>query len=342
MKSLLQNLESQKKLKDMGDGSFAEVIYVTGVVENSGDGGGVDTSRLATSVKQQETIDKLESILAVASALSGNTDAVETLQSNTTAAITALREYVDGIESLVGSLGSNTDQLESLLSAIGLQTDQIEPLLSDIKIALGDLSKKTDVQPVSMDGVATNATLVECLNKLQSIISALSDGTQKVQVESLPAVSVGNFPALQPVSAESLPLPAGAAVAAKQPALDADGGALAHVTNFPETQPVSAAQLPLPAGAAKDSSLTDGTQKAQVTALPTAQRTPSWSRATVSGSVAAGAYSVSFTAVSGAVSVAGVALNAGESISWSAPLGDTLAAIAYTVASGELIISKVI
>jgi hypothetical protein len=42
-----------------------------------------------------------------------------------------------------------------------------------------------------------------------------------------------------PVSAASLPLPAGAATAANQPALNADGGALAHVTNFPPTWAVS-------------------------------------------------------------------------------------------------------
>lgn len=45
-------------------------------------------------------------------------------------------------------------------------------------------------------------------------------------------------------------LPAGAATAALQPALNVDSGALSHVVNFPATQPVSAASLPLPAGAA--------------------------------------------------------------------------------------------
>jgi hypothetical protein len=37
----------------------------------------------------------------------------------------------------------------------------------------------------------------------------------------------------QPVSATTLPLPTGAATAASQPALNGDGGALAHVTNWP-------------------------------------------------------------------------------------------------------------
>jgi hypothetical protein len=47
------------------------------------------------------------------------------------------------------------------------------------------------------------------------------------------------------------------AIEQNQPALNADGGALAHVTNFPQTQAVSVATLPLPANAAADG--TDGT-----------------------------------------------------------------------------------
>jgi hypothetical protein len=53
------------------------------------------------------------------------------------------------------------------------------------------------------------------------------------------SVAVTNLPATQPVSATALPLPAGAATAVNQPTLNADGGALAHVTNFPSTQSVS-------------------------------------------------------------------------------------------------------
>lgn len=75
--------------------------------------------------------------------------------------------------------------------------------------------------------------------------------------------------------------------------------------------------------------------------IVSAQRTPSWLRATADGSVSAGAYSISFTAISGTITVAGAALNVGESVSFSAPLGDTLGSISYTVSSGELVIAKV-
>ncbi len=44
----------------------------------------------------------------------------------------------------------------------------------------------------------------------------------------------------------------GAATAANQPALNGDGGALAHVTNFPALQAVSATALPLPSNAAQE------------------------------------------------------------------------------------------
>lgn len=53
----------------------------------------------------------------------------------------------------------------------------------------------------------------------------------------------------QPITATSLPLPAGASTAALQPALNADGGALAHITNLPATQQISATALPNPTGA---------------------------------------------------------------------------------------------
>ena len=52
-------------------------------------------------------------------------------------------------------------------------------------------------------------------------------------------------------------MPSGAATSANQPALNGDGGALAHVTNFPATQAISASALPLPTNAATDAHLTN-------------------------------------------------------------------------------------
>ena len=69
---------------------------------------------------------------------------------------------------------------------------------------------------------------------------------QAVKASSIPVTIASDQPAVpvsgtfwqatQPVSATSLPLPGGAATSALQPAINVDGGALAHVTNFPKSQ----------------------------------------------------------------------------------------------------------
>jgi hypothetical protein len=85
-------------------------------------------------------------------------------------------------------------------------------------------------------------------------INTLPNAGQATSANSLPVVVASDQSAV-PVSAASLPLPAGAATAANQPALNADGGALVHVTNFPATQPVSGtvtANLGTLNGAAQD------------------------------------------------------------------------------------------
>jgi hypothetical protein len=69
-------------------------------------------------------------------------------------------------------------------------------------------------------------------------INTLPNSGQATSANSLPVVVASDQPAIA-VSAASLPLPTGAATSTNQPALNADGGALAHVTNFPATQPVS-------------------------------------------------------------------------------------------------------
>lgn len=99
------------------------------------------------------------------------------------------------------------------------------------------------------------------------------------------AVKVDGSAVTQPVSAASLPLPTGAATAAKQPALGTAGSASADVISIQGiasmtavkvdgsgvTQPVSAASLPLPTGAstaAKQPALgTAGTASADVISI---------------------------------------------------------------------------
>ena len=88
------------------------------------------------------------------------------------------------------------------------------------------------------------------------LLRATGASSSSTSAGAASSVVVTNFPATQPVSAASLPLPSGAATAALQPAINADGGSQVHVQNFPATQPISASALPLPSGAALDASVT--------------------------------------------------------------------------------------
>lgn len=112
---------------------------------------------------------------------------------------------------------------------------------------------------------------------VQRVLSDTS-GRVVVNINTMPSVTISGT---VPVSAASLPLPAGASTAAKQPALGTAGSASADVLSIQGvasmtpvkvdgsavTQPVSVASLPLPAGAAADSSLStiDTDLKANVT-----------------------------------------------------------------------------
>jgi hypothetical protein len=105
---------------------------------------------------------------------------------------------------------------------------------------------------------AANQTAVQAA---PGVSASTAVGVQGVSGGLAVPVTGTFWQATQPVSAAALPLPSGAATSANQPALNGDGGALAHVTNLPatqavtgtfwqSTQPVSVAALPLPSGAA--------------------------------------------------------------------------------------------
>lgn len=110
------------------------------------------------------------------------------------------------------------------------------------------------------DSVATESTLLGASASLASIDGKL---TAPINVTG-PLTNTELRAAAVPVSAVSLPLPSGAATAAKQPALGVagtpssdvlsvqgvSGGTPVKTDGSAVTQPVSAASLPLPAGAA--------------------------------------------------------------------------------------------
>lgn len=136
--------------------------------------------------------------------------------------------------------------------------------------------------PVTVSGNVSGITSVVTVNGSVGFTnnSVVISGTPSVSVSGNVSgitnpVSVANFPATQPINAVSLPLPSGAAQANLQPALNVDGGALAHITNFPSNQQVSAVSLPLPSGAAQANLQPalngDGGALAHVTNFPATQ-----------------------------------------------------------------------
>lgn len=88
------------------------------------------------------------------------------------------------------------------------------------------------------------------------------------------SVTVANIPTTQAISAAALPLPTGAATAANQAVVNADGGAQVHLMNPPSTQAVtgSVTVTNLPTTQAVSGSVTvsnlPSTQAVSVTALP--------------------------------------------------------------------------
>lgn len=98
-------------------------------VDITGNSAGIATGANITTL--QNTLNTtLGNLLTQLSAINGNTDLIETLQTNTNNLLTLTNSYVDGVEGLLTALGNNTDNLETLLATLGLNTDQIESLIT--------------------------------------------------------------------------------------------------------------------------------------------------------------------------------------------------------------------
>lgn len=92
----------------------------------------------------------------------------------------------------------------------------------------------------SLINLSSYSNIAASFGLFPSITLALAYLSNEVQTDLSPGAGV----AIQPISASTLPLPSGAATAAKQPAINADGGANSHITNT---------SLPLPTNAAIES-----------------------------------------------------------------------------------------
>lgn len=130
-------------------------------------------------------------------------------------------------------------------------------------VTLVDSAGRTVKTTDNGDGTATLATSSSGGGAAANIKIQDVTGTNTANVSAASALKTDGSAVTQPVSASALPLPAGAATAAKQPALGTAGTASADVVSVQGvasmtalkvdgsgvTQPVSAATLPLPAGA---------------------------------------------------------------------------------------------
>lgn len=149
-----------------------------------------------------------------------------------------------------------------------------------VQVPADSTGKKIDTSELTV-----GANTVE---RQRIVVGDPTTATSLAAVKAASTAAVAGDPALVvavspnntiPVSAASLPLPAGASTAAKQPALGTAGTASADVLTVQGiasmtalkvdgsgvTQPVSAASLPLPTGAALDATLTGKAAQFRVT-----------------------------------------------------------------------------
>ena len=220
----------------------------------------------------------------------------------------------------------------------GISSFDIKLLLSIINQTRGAIIYATGSANLKYTAVSGNTVTLF----VDTSTHDASDVLQVVYENPVSAVSVSNFPTTQAVSAANLPLPSGAATAAKQDALLAE---LQLKADLADTQPVSAASLPLPTGAATSAAqatlqtainllakLTD-TQPVSLAALP--------APVSVAGTITSAQITVGTSAVR--ATVAGTAPNAARKLLLIKPSKNNtgniyLGASSVTIANGLEII----
>jgi len=231
----------------------------------------VDTglTGLASEQTQAQVLQTLTGLTAVL----GSTDGLEQIGAQQIALQTALNTYIqqvtgytDGLEGLLGTLGTNTDGIETLLAQLGVKDDNVLGKLEANRVLLdavrqlltGTLSIGGTVaisnlpatQPVSGTVAVNNFPLGFTVSGMVAVSNF--PATQPVSG----TVNVGNFPATQPVSgtvginnfpagflvsgAVSVTNFPGSFAVSNFPTTQAVSGTV-NVGNFPATQPVSGA-----------------------------------------------------------------------------------------------------
>lgn len=136
---------------------------------------------------QAGVVNALGEVIAQLQIINGNTDALEALQASTTAAVAAQTQYIDQVETLLATLGTQTDQLEPLLTQLGLNTDQVESKLDALIALLTPTTRivKTGSGYISSGTGTTNfggsSKPYEAITGLQSItVTVVQSGTSAV------------------------------------------------------------------------------------------------------------------------------------------------------------------
>lgn len=157
------------------NGSCPQEVAVVGMPENP------------TADAQAGVVNALGEVIAQLQIINGNTDALEALQASTTAAVAAQTQYIDQVETLLATLGTQTDQLEPLLTQLGLNTDQVESKLDALIALLTPTTRivKTGSGYISSGTGTTNfggsSKPYEAITGLQSItVTVVQSGTSAV------------------------------------------------------------------------------------------------------------------------------------------------------------------
>jgi len=202
----------------------------------------LSTSALATAAKQDTQDASINTLLKPANTLAGVT---------TVAAVTNLAQQ-GGV-----AISLNTGVRDTGTQRVTIATNDLVPISAAslplptgaaTETTLSALNTKTNTEITSDydTGVGTQTM------KLVGVALPASGGAVPGGTATAPIRTDPTGTTIQPVSATSLPLPAGATTAAKQDILLTELQLKADLT---ETQPVSLASVPLPTGAATETTL---------------------------------------------------------------------------------------
>ena len=188
------------------------------------------------------------STTAQATAMGTKADAKSTATDTTPASVVALMKgEIDRLQALITVLGSPA-QAGATQTITGAVTEaNSSAILSKLPAAPALDASVTAAGSQAHSDAGTQATATAATTTAVTSASSQAHADAGTQATATGATTTA-VSGLATQNHTDL-----AAIATKQPALNGDGGAPAHVTNFPATQPVSASALPLPSGAARES-----------------------------------------------------------------------------------------